>query len=88
MRSRSCPPATLHGSRTSAGVRRSPWWFVGAAYVLLFLYAAPKLTTEKIEAARDEGVAAKEALKEADEASSEGADGAGGTPPTPSHDEG
>ena len=38
---------------------RSPWWLAAGAYVLLFIYAAPKLTTAKIEAARAEGVAAK-----------------------------
>lgn len=45
---------------------RSPWWLASAAYVVLFIYAAPKLTTEKIEAARAEGVAAKEAAKAID----------------------
>jgi MFS family permease len=35
---------------------RSPWWLASGAYVLLFAYAAPKLTTAKIEAARQEGV--------------------------------
>ncbi|GMQ97913.1 MAG: MFS transporter [Acidimicrobiia bacterium] len=43
---------------------RSPWWLAGGAYVLLFVYAAPKLTTEKIESARAEGVAAKAAVAE------------------------
>ena len=32
--------------------------------MLLFIYAAPKLTTEKIETARAEGIAAKEAAGE------------------------
>jgi hypothetical protein len=40
---------------------RSPWWLAAGAYALLFIYAAPKLTTAKIEAACDEGVAAKSA---------------------------
>jgi len=40
---------------------RSPWWLAAGAYVLLFIYAAPRLTTAKIEAARAEGVAVKEA---------------------------
>jgi len=40
---------------------RSPWWLASIAYVALFFYAAPKLTTDKIEAAREEGVAAKDA---------------------------
>jgi len=43
---------------------RSPWWLAGGAYVLLFIYAAPKLTTEKIETARAEGIAAKAAIAE------------------------
>jgi len=47
------------GSRELA--LRMPWFLTAAAYVLLFIYAAPKLTTAKIEAARAEGVAAKEA---------------------------
>ena len=38
-----------------------PWFVAAAAYVLLFIYAAPKLTTAKIEAARVEGIAAKKA---------------------------
>ncbi|MCL1693780.1 MAG: MFS transporter [Actinomycetia bacterium] len=47
------------GSRELA--LRMPWLATAVAYVLLFIYAAPKLTTAKIEAARAEGVAAKEA---------------------------
>ena len=47
------------GSRELA--LRMPWFIAAAAYVLLFIYAAPKLTTTKIETARAEGVAAKEA---------------------------
>lgn len=47
------------GSRDLA--LRMPWFLTALAYVLLFAYAAPKLTTAKIEAARAEGVAAKEA---------------------------
>jgi Cu/Ag efflux protein CusF len=38
-----------------------PWFLTAVAYVLLFIYAAPKLTTAKIEAARTEGIAAKAA---------------------------
>jgi hypothetical protein len=38
-----------------------PWFVAAAVYVLLFIYAAPKLTTAKIEAARVEGIAAKKA---------------------------
>ena len=40
---------------------RSPWWLAAGAYVLLFIYAAPRLTTAKIEAARADGVTAKTA---------------------------
>ncbi len=40
---------------------RMPWFVTAAAYALLFFYAAPKLTTAKLEAARAEGIAAKEA---------------------------
>ncbi|NND04428.1 MAG: hypothetical protein HKN91_16755, partial [Acidimicrobiia bacterium] len=65
---------------------RMPWFVAAAAYVLLLLYAAPKLTTEKIESARTAGVAAKEASGEstdvsgvADDALSEG--GIPGAPP-------
>ncbi len=47
------------GSRELA--LRMPWFIAAVAYVLLFIYAAPKLTTTKIETARAEGVAAKEA---------------------------
>lgn len=43
---------------------RIPWWFVGVAFLILFIWAAPKLTTEKIESARAEGVAAKETIEE------------------------
>jgi MFS family permease len=42
---------------------RLPWFFTGISLLLLFFWAAPKLTTEKIETARAEGVAAKEAVK-------------------------
>jgi len=42
---------------------RIPWWFVGIAFLILFIWAAPKLTTEKIESARAEGVGAKESLE-------------------------
>ncbi len=58
------------GSRELA--LRTPWFIAAAAYVLLFIYAAPKLTTAKIEAARAEGVAAKEA-KAAESAGGTGA---------------
>ncbi len=47
---------------------RTPWWFAGGAFALLFAYAAPKLTTDKIEAARAEGIAMKQKEQEKDEA--------------------
>ncbi len=50
------------GSRELA--LRMPWFVAAAAYVLLLVYAAPQLTTEKIEAARAEGIAAKAAAGE------------------------
>ncbi len=65
---------------------RMPWFVAAGAYALLLLYAAPKLTTEKIESARAEGIAAKEAAGEsgkrggvADDALAEG--GVPGAPP-------
>ena len=54
---------------------RSPWWFAGAAFAVLFVYAAPKLTTEKIETARAEGIAAKEAIASAAEGEPDSIDG-------------
>ena len=52
----------------AAGVDRTmalrlPWFFAGASLLLVFAWAAPKLTTDRIESARADGVAAKEALK-------------------------
>ena len=43
---------------------RMPWLVVAAAWVVLFIYAAPKLTTAKIESAREAGIAAKKAAGE------------------------
>jgi hypothetical protein len=43
---------------------RMPWLVAAAIWVAVFIYAAPKLTTEKIEAARAEGIAAKRAAGE------------------------
>ena len=37
-----------------------PWFVAAAGYLLLLVYAAPRLTTHKIESARAEGIAAKE----------------------------
>jgi MFS family permease len=47
---------------------RLPWLAGAIIYAVLFVYAAPRLTTEKLEGARAEGMAAREALaKEQDE---------------------
>ncbi|CAN5516569.1 MFS transporter [soil metagenome] len=40
---------------------RLPWLVSAAAYLVLFFYAVPRLTTEKVESARAEGIAAKRA---------------------------
>jgi MFS family permease len=53
------------GSRELA--LRMPWFVAAAAYVFLLIYSVPRLTTEKIEAARREGIAAKEAAGESTE---------------------
>ncbi len=68
--------AFVEGTGASREVAlRSPWWFAGACFAVLFVYAAPKLTTDKIETARAEGIAAKEALaEEAERASEDSAD--------------
>jgi len=39
---------------------RLPYFVTGAALFVLFFWAAPQLTTEKIESARAEGIAQKE----------------------------
>lgn len=49
---------TAGGSRELA--LRMPWLVVAVVYLLVFFYAVPKLTTEKIEAARSAGIAGKE----------------------------
>ncbi|MET0831280.1 MAG: MFS transporter [Acidimicrobiia bacterium] len=49
----------LFGDRTFA--LRLPWLVAAAAYVAVLVYAVPRLTTEKVEAARAEGIAAKAA---------------------------
>jgi MFS family permease len=40
---------------------RWPYFFTALVYAALMVYAAPRLTTEKMEAARAEGIAAREA---------------------------
>ena len=68
----------LGGNRELA--LRMPWFVEAAAYLLLLIYAAPKLTTEKIEKARREGIAAKgQAGRIADDATSQS--GIPGSPP-------
>ncbi len=76
------------GSRELA--LRMPWFIAAASYALLFVYAAPRLTTEKMEAARAEGIAAKQAASEsaidvASDALAEG--GVVGAPPPIDDDE-
>jgi MFS family permease len=39
---------------------RMPWFVTATSYALLLLYAIPRLTTERIESARAEGVAGRE----------------------------
>ncbi len=46
---------------------RTPWFVVAAAYVLIFVYAAPRLTSAAIDGAREEARARKAAEAEADE---------------------
>jgi hypothetical protein len=38
---------------------RLPYFITAVALFLVFLWAVPKLTTEKIESAREQGIAAK-----------------------------
>ncbi len=54
--------AEVFGSRELA--LRLPWWIAAAGFALVFVYAAPKLTTAKIEAARAEGLARRQAADE------------------------
>ena len=49
----------VFGSRELA--LRMPWFVVAVSYALIFVYGAPKLTTAKIESARAEGMARREA---------------------------
>ena len=54
---------------SEAGVSRElalriPWLFAAGAWAMLFAYAAPRLTTARIEAARADGIAAKKAAGE------------------------
>jgi MFS family permease len=55
---------TVSESFTSRGVAlRMPFFVAAASYALVFLYAAPRLTTERLQRARDEGVALKAAAE-------------------------
>ncbi len=62
---------------------RMPWFVQAGAYLLLFFYAAPRLTTAKLEAARAEGIAAKQAAAGPDGAADDAIAEAGvqGAPP-------
>lgn len=56
-------------SRTTS--LRLPYFITAVAAFVMFLWAAPKLTTEKIETARAEGIAAKEARAHAKDSGGE-----------------
>jgi uncharacterized membrane protein YjfL (UPF0719 family) len=56
---------TAGGSRELA--LRMPWLVVAVVYLLVFFYAVPKLTTEKIEAARSAGIAGKDGDDQVDD---------------------
>lgn len=60
---------------------RLPWFVVAVGWLLVFAYAAPRLTTAKIEAARAEGIVAKKetTIETASEAMGEA--GIAGVPP-------
>ncbi len=63
---------------------RMPWFVTAASYLVLFVYAAPKLTTDKIESAREEGIAAKKgesAAAETDHRDAIAETGIAGAPP-------
>jgi len=45
---------------------RAPWWAAAALGAALVVYAVPKLTTERLESARAEGLAARAAARAAD----------------------
>jgi len=48
--------ADRYGSREFA--LRLPWFIAGALHIVLFAFAAPKLTTAKIESARTAAIPA------------------------------
>ncbi len=60
---------------------RMPWFLTAATYLVLFLYAAPRLTTAKLEAARAEGVAVKERAEAAASEEAIAESGVLGAPP-------
>jgi hypothetical protein len=49
----------LFASRETA--LRMPWLFTAGAYAVIFVYALPRLTTARIESARADGVARRQA---------------------------
>lgn len=59
---------------------RIPWLVAAAAYAILFVYAAPRLTTEKIEAARADGIAGKRAATAPANEGERQPEGGGGLP--------
>jgi MFS family permease len=71
---------TVSESFVSRGMAlRMPFFVAAASYALLFVYAAPRLTTERLERARRAGVATKQAAESGSDAIVEG--GVGGAPP-------
>ena len=69
---------------------RMPFFVAAASYALLFLYAAPRLTTDKLAAAREAGLAVKTAAEggAAEDASTAIAEsGISGAPPPIDEDE-
>jgi MFS family permease len=68
---------------------RMPFFVAAVSYAVLFLYAAPRLTTERLETARDAGVAAKTAAEagEADASTAIAESGISGAPPPIDEDE-
>ena len=68
---------------------RMPFFVAAVSYAALFLYAAPRLTTEKLETARDAGLAAKTAADAggADASTAIAESGISGAPPPIDEDE-
>jgi hypothetical protein len=69
---------------------RMPFFVAAVSYALLFLYAAPRLTTEKLAAARAAGLAEKAAAEggaAADGSTAIAESGISGAPPPIDEDE-